>query len=163
MSAPVTAPLATVAPAAANSASGMPDLVPAPGSTAISAPSAFIFLTVSGVAATRSSPASSSRATAMRIHPSPGERRRTSGRASATRGERQREQRDHHHHPARRPYTAHETLGGHAYSDQHDQEGDEPVAGHRADRQSQHDIDDGRAAHNHEMDEALVHRFVRRK
>src|SRR5580704_13170957 len=33
----------------------MPDLMPAPGSMAISAPSAFIFFTVSGVAATRGS------------------------------------------------------------------------------------------------------------
>src|SRR5262245_15004584 len=61
----------TIAPAAPNSASGMPDFVPASGSTAISAPSAFIFLTVSGVAATRLSFASISRVTAMRIHPPP--------------------------------------------------------------------------------------------
>jgi len=60
--------LVTVAPAAVNSASGMPDFVPAPGSTATSAPSPFIFLTVSGVAATRPSAGSTSRATAMRIH-----------------------------------------------------------------------------------------------
>ena len=33
----------------------MPDLTPAPGSTATSAPSPIIFLTVSGVAATRGS------------------------------------------------------------------------------------------------------------
>src|SRR5262245_55204719 len=43
----------------------MPDFTPAPCSTATSAPSAISFLTVSGVAATRGSPASVSAATAI--------------------------------------------------------------------------------------------------
>src|SRR5580704_8870336 len=47
----------------------MPDFSPAPGSTATSAPSAIIFLTVSGVAATRGSPASTSPATATFMIP----------------------------------------------------------------------------------------------
>src|SRR5689334_9713806 len=47
----------------------MPDLTPAPGSTATSAPSAVIFLMVSGVAATRGSPASTSAATATFMIP----------------------------------------------------------------------------------------------
>src|ERR1700692_4800666 len=47
----------------------MPDLIPAPGSTATSAPRPIIFLTVSGVAATRGSPASVSAATATFINP----------------------------------------------------------------------------------------------
>src|SRR5262252_2604102 len=46
----------------------MPDFKPAPGSTANSAPNALSFLTVSGVAATRGSAGSLSRAILMRIH-----------------------------------------------------------------------------------------------
>ena len=55
MSASLTASALTVAPAAANSESGRPDLMPAPGSTATSTPSALNFFTVSGDAATRGS------------------------------------------------------------------------------------------------------------
>src|SRR6202034_3572740 len=47
----------------------MPDLNPAPGSTATSAPRPTIFLTVSGVAATRGSPESVSATTATFINP----------------------------------------------------------------------------------------------
>src|SRR5436190_10201667 len=47
----------------------MPDLTPAPGCTATSAPSPIIFLTVSGVAATRGSDGSASAATAIFIVP----------------------------------------------------------------------------------------------
>src|SRR5215213_9541754 len=47
----------------------MPDLTPAPGCTATSAPSPIIFLTVSGVAATRGSDGSDSAATAIFIMP----------------------------------------------------------------------------------------------
>src|SRR3954447_18051418 len=47
----------------------MPDLTPAPGCTATSAPSPIIFLTVSGVAATRGSDGSASAATAIFIMP----------------------------------------------------------------------------------------------
>src|ERR1700689_741960 len=47
----------------------MPDLMPAPGSTATSAPSPIIFLTVSGTAATRGSPASVSAITATFMIP----------------------------------------------------------------------------------------------
>src|SRR6201996_7452465 len=69
MSASLSASALTVAPAAVNSESGRPDLIPAPGSTAISTPSALNFLTVSGVAATRGSEASISLATAIFIGP----------------------------------------------------------------------------------------------
>jgi hypothetical protein len=55
MSASFIASALTVAPAAVNSKSGRPDLTPAPGSTAISAPSAMNFFTESGEAATRGS------------------------------------------------------------------------------------------------------------
>src|SRR5258708_5737008 len=140
----------------------MPDLVPAPGSTATSAPSAFIFLTVSGVAATRSSPASTSRATAMRIHPSPRERRRISGYGRAARGERERNERDQHHDRAGRPRTGHEAMAGDAQSNDHDQEGYEPVSRDGADRQSQQEVDDRGTADDHQMDETLIHRLVRR-
>src|SRR5437667_6312489 len=47
----------------------MPDFTPAPGSTATCAPSATIFLTVSGVAATRGSPGSVSAAIAIFMRP----------------------------------------------------------------------------------------------
>src|SRR3984885_8272630 len=55
--------------AAVKAWSSMPDFIPAPGSTATSAPRPSIFLTVSGVAATRGSPASISAATAIFIVP----------------------------------------------------------------------------------------------
>src|ERR1700735_3376074 len=47
----------------------MPDFMPAPGSTATAAPSPLIFLTVSGTAATRGSPASVSATTATFMIP----------------------------------------------------------------------------------------------
>src|SRR5258708_37240260 len=59
----------TVAPAAVNSESGRPDLIPAPGSTAISTPNALNFLMVSGEAATRGSDGSISLATAIFLWP----------------------------------------------------------------------------------------------
>src|SRR3954466_14314685 len=59
----------TLAPAAGNSESGRPDLIPAPGSTAISTPSALNFFTVSGEAATRGSDGSISLATAIFMRP----------------------------------------------------------------------------------------------
>src|SRR5262245_52322956 len=69
MSASFSASALTVAPTAVNSESGRPDLIPAPGSTATSAPSALNFLTVSGDAATRGSDGSISLATAIFIRP----------------------------------------------------------------------------------------------
>src|SRR5271169_2281057 len=69
MSASLTASALTVAPAAENSESGKPDLMPAPGSTDTSAPSALYFFTVSGEAATRGSDGSISLATAIFIGP----------------------------------------------------------------------------------------------
>src|SRR6266404_7432501 len=69
MSASLTASALTVAPAAVNSASGRPDFSPAPGSSAISMPSALNFFTVSGEAATRGSDGSISLATAIFIKP----------------------------------------------------------------------------------------------
>src|ERR1700730_12487435 len=65
MSASFTASALTTAPAAVNSESGRPDLMPAPGSTATSTPSALYFFTVSGDAATRGSDGSISLATAI--------------------------------------------------------------------------------------------------
>src|ERR1043165_8901711 len=69
MSASFNASALTVAPAAVNSESGRPDLMPAPGSTATSTPSALNFFTVSGDAATRGSEGSISLATAIFIKP----------------------------------------------------------------------------------------------
>src|SRR5215469_1404410 len=65
----------TVAPTAVKSESGRPDLRPAPGSTATSAPSALNFFTVSGEAATRGSAGSISLATAIFMGPPDGARR----------------------------------------------------------------------------------------
>src|SRR5882672_6727765 len=69
MSASLSASALTVAPTAVNSESGRPDLMPAPGSTATSAPSALNFFTVSGDAATRGSDGSISLATAIFMRP----------------------------------------------------------------------------------------------
>src|SRR3954447_22245097 len=69
MSASFSASTLTVAPTAVNSESGRPDLMPAPGSTATSAPSALNFFTVSGDAATRGSDGSISLATAIFMRP----------------------------------------------------------------------------------------------
>src|SRR5579864_8087243 len=69
ISASLSASALTVAPAAVNSESGNPDLMPAPGSIATSAPSALNFSTVSGEAATRGSDGSISLATAIFMGP----------------------------------------------------------------------------------------------
>src|SRR4051812_31776166 len=69
MSASFSASALTVAPTAVNSESGRPDLMPAPGSIATSAPSALNFFTVSGEAATRGSDGSISLATAIFMRP----------------------------------------------------------------------------------------------
>ena len=69
MSASFNASALTVAPAAVNSESGRPDLMPAPGSTAMSTPNALNFLMVSGEAATRGSDGSISLATAIFMGP----------------------------------------------------------------------------------------------
>src|ERR1700758_2776774 len=58
-----------VAPTAVKSESSRPDLRPAPGSIATSAPSALNFFTVSGEAATRGSDGSTSLATAIFMGP----------------------------------------------------------------------------------------------
>src|SRR5258705_4896330 len=69
MSASFNASALTVAPTAVNSESGRPDLMPAPGSIATSAPIALNFFTVSGEAATRGSDGSISLATAIFMEP----------------------------------------------------------------------------------------------
>src|SRR5215207_6789148 len=69
MSASFNASALTVAPTAVNSESGRPDLMPAPGSIATSAPNALNFFTVSGEAATRGSDGSISLATAIFMGP----------------------------------------------------------------------------------------------
>src|SRR5437764_9217520 len=78
MSASFSASALTTAPAAVNSESGRPDLIPAPGSTAISTPSALNFLMVSGEAATRGSDGSISLATAIFMRPPAARGARTS-------------------------------------------------------------------------------------
>src|SRR5947209_4301559 len=127
-SASLTASLTIAAPAAVYSPSGKPALTPAPGSTTTSAPSVIIFRTVSGVAATRSSAESVSRATAMRITPSPWELDAVALSTGCREGER--EQRDHHHHDARRPRPAGKPMRGHDRREQEDdRQRDAPAAG----------------------------------
>src|SRR4051794_41103120 len=82
-SASFSASALTVAPAAENSESGRPDLIPAPGSTATSMPSALNFFTVSGDAATRGSEGSISLATAIFMGPPAALGTRVSGSAPA--------------------------------------------------------------------------------
>ena len=77
MSASFSASALTVAPTAKNSESGRPDLMPAPGSMATSAPSALNFFTVSGDAATRGSDGSISLATAIFMGPPAARKMRT--------------------------------------------------------------------------------------
>src|SRR5262245_37840981 len=137
----------------------MPDFVPAFGSTATSAPSAFIFLTVSGVAATRFSPASISRATAMRIHPPP---RKTGNAetASAPGGERERDQRNDDHDDAGHPRPTQKSMEGDDGRDHKDREGNQPVPGDAADRQTHDDVGNMGAADHDPMDETVVHCHV---
>src|SRR3954452_4018199 len=80
-SASCSASALTVAPAAENSESGRPDLIPAPGWTATSTPSALNFFTVSGDAATRGSEGSISLATAIFMGPPAALGTRVSGSA----------------------------------------------------------------------------------
>src|SRR6201999_2796180 len=75
MSASFAASALTVAPTAVKSESSRPDLRPAPGSIATSAPSALNFFTVSGEAATRGSAGSISLATAIFMRPPESARR----------------------------------------------------------------------------------------
>src|SRR5258705_12200927 len=81
MSASFSASALTVAPTAVNSESGRPDLMPAPGSTATSTPSALNFFTESGDAATRGSEGSISLATAIFMGPPAALGTRVSGSA----------------------------------------------------------------------------------
>src|SRR5476651_1192616 len=83
ISASFSASAPTTAPAAMNSESGSPDLIPTPGSTATSTPSALNFFTVSGDAATRGSDGSISLATAIFIGPPAALGTRVSGRAGS--------------------------------------------------------------------------------
>src|SRR5436305_2954165 len=80
-SASFSASALTVAPAAENSESGSPDLIPAPGSTATSTPSALNFLMVSGDTATLGSEGSISLATAIFMGPPAAQGTRVSGSA----------------------------------------------------------------------------------
>src|SRR5205085_2530879 len=92
-------------PAAVNSESGRPDLMPAPGSTATSTPSALNFFTVSGDAATRGSDGSISLATAIFIKPPAPvrhtrERMRRCRRVGQKSGQENRHQDEDHDHGA---------------------------------------------------------------
>src|ERR1700753_2490028 len=86
MSASFTASALTLAPAAVKSESNRPDLMPAPGSTATSTPSALNFFTVSGEAATRGSAGSVFPAAAIFMRASDSARRAPNEVAPARRG-----------------------------------------------------------------------------
>src|SRR6185503_20566755 len=119
------------------SASAIPEAMPAPRATATSAPRALNFLTVSGVAATRGSLASVSRATAIRIRASPTPAAHCSGR-NPGKGEDQ-EADDEGHHA--RGLGAGQEAGDQADNgDDEDRQRREPVAHHATDRQAEQQI-----------------------
>src|SRR5690349_8575309 len=122
---------AMVAPAASYSASSMPDAAPAPDWTTTSTPRPFRRFTVSGVAATRASPAPASRATAMRMH------HVLSCCRHPERDDRQ-DERDH----ARRPGAGQEPVCRRAGGNDEYRDRRQPVAVDAADGQADHDVDD---------------------
>src|SRR5713101_2466628 len=138
MSASFSASALTTAPAAVNSESGRPDLTPAPGSTAISTPSALNFFTVSGEAATRDSDGSISLATAIFIRPPAAQGARA--RANVSQG----------WIPVLRPESAQFFSSRAAYG------GATGEASGQENRHQGEDEDDGRGAVFHQLDEALI-------
>src|SRR5882757_2842840 len=126
------------APAASKSASGMPEALPAPRATMTSAPSALNFLTVSGVAATRGSPASVSRATAIRIRVFPSSSRLGVGLQPV---KRENQKADHKSDDARGLGAGHQTRDQTDHRDDEDRQRHEPVPHHPADREAEHQVD----------------------
>src|SRR3954470_16594783 len=125
------------APAASNSASEMPDAAPAPRATTMSAPSALNFLTVSGVAATRGSLPSVSRATAIRIA--------TSAQLTLLVRESHIEpyqRAEHERNVTRRAAAAEQACNSADHRNDKNHERPEPVADHAADRQAEQQVDD---------------------
>src|SRR5579875_2791747 len=116
----------------------MPEALPAPRATTISAPSALNFLTVSGVAATRGSLASVSRATAIRMT-TPSRPQALSAAQHAV----EEDQRAEHEGRVARGAAAAEQAGDEAEdgNDEHDH-GREPMAGDAADRETQQNVHD---------------------
>src|SRR6516225_8023345 len=131
----------------------MPDRVPAPGSTATSA-SAFIFLTVSGVAATRGSAEPRSRATKMRIRAVSYVWRRNGPSARSVIGVVEQEQsryRDHDEaHDARSGPPA--DAGDSDPANDH-QGGRQPMAYDPTDCETEQDVDNHGGADEHHLDE----------
>src|ERR1700759_5100028 len=142
MSASLTASALTVAPTAVNSESGSPYLRPAPGSTAISTPSALYFFTVSGDAATRGSAGSISLATAIFIKPPAARDAREQTSA----------------------YSAEIGTGfiTGAISSRRRAAARSPQRSGQEDRHHGHDEDDGCGAVFHQHDEALIGLLMRR-
>src|SRR5262252_4275056 len=140
-----------LAPAASYSASSMPEAFPAPDWTTTSAPKPLIRLTVSGVAATRASPAPASRTMAMRIHFRP---------VLSGRGNCERQQRQHQSNHARRLRAAHQAVTGRARRNEENCERGEPVPHDAADRQPEEDVDDVNDEHDREMQEPEIGRLV---
>src|SRR5918996_1232367 len=128
--------LAIAAPAASYSASGTPAEPPAPDWITTSAPRPLIFFTVSGVAATRGSPAPASRATAMRIH-----RLRESGALSGG-GKGEGEHRHGKRHIAGGLRPAPQALRRCDRGNQEDRCREKPMAIDASDRQPKQDVDD---------------------
>src|SRR6266566_4140765 len=137
----------------------MPDLTPAPGSTASSAPNALSFLTVSGVAATRGSAASLSRAIPMRIHPASWDPSTFRSRISV---EQQGEGGDRHHAEAHDSGPRPCADPGCDDRDDEDERGRQPMTQHAANRQSEQDIDDRGSSDKGRLYELAVASLVRR-
>src|SRR5215471_4975882 len=129
MSASLVTVSAICAPAASKSASGIPDAMPAPRATATSAPNDFSFLIVSGVTATRGSPASVSRGTALRIRASP-PGRETSVRRQT--GESEHQKADHEGNVAWRRSPAEKTGNGAKQANDEDQRRRQPMSHYAA-------------------------------
>src|SRR5579862_3892770 len=111
--------------------------MPAPRATTTSAPSAVSFLTVSGVAATRGSPASVSRATATRMRLSR-PRRRHAARLR-NRGINENQEADDEGDVGGRARAAHQAGDRPEHGDEQDDGGQQPIALHPADGEAEQD------------------------
>src|SRR5262249_37314806 len=136
---------AMFAPAASYSLSRKPEAAPAPDWTVTSAPSPVSRFTVSGVAATRASPAPASRATAMRIRGILSGRRSGKGQQGQGEGD-----------AARGPRSGQKTVGCRAGGNDEHREGGEPMPHHASDRQAEDDVDDVDDQYDRQMKEPDV-------
>src|SRR5579872_808970 len=132
--------------------------MPAPRATATSAPSALSFFTVYGVAATRGSPASVSRATAIRIPASPIGRANPLVRKS---GERENQEANDEGDIARRFRPAGKAGYQAKNGNDENRQREKPVTHDTADGEAEQQINDVDEAHEREQNETVIGRFMR--